>query len=258
LWAAGRYGIRVVARKPKKKTSSKKKVASRKATARKKAASKRASKKKTGSKKSAAKRAKKSPKKKKKPAARKSVKRSSRKPAKAPSAPRKQAASKRSDRRSRPAAAPASPPTGPKGAPDAIAAPPVRVRRLSQKDLAQFRELLLAKRSELIGDVSTLQNEALSKNRQDAAGDLSSMPIHMADLGTDNYEKEFTLGLIEGERALLRDIDDALKRIQDGTYGICQATGKPIGRARLRARPWAKYCYEYVLAQEQGQRSEGY
>lgn len=128
---------------------------------------------------------------------------------------------------------------------------------LSKRDLAQFRELLLAKRVELVGDVSTLQDEALSKNRQEAAGDLSNMPIHMADLGTDHYEQEFTLGLIESERALLREIDEALERIGKGTYGICQATGKPIGKARLRARPWAKYCYEYVLAQETGQDISG-
>jgi len=117
--------------------------------------------------------------------------------------------------------------------------------------------MLLAKRAELLGDVDALQKQALSENRRDAAGDLSSMPIHMADLGTDNYEKEFTLGLIEGERALLREIDEALQRIRDGTYGICAATGKPIGKARLKARPWAKYCYEYVLARERGQVSEG-
>jgi len=141
-----------------------------------------------------------------------------------------------------------------------VAAPDVPIQRssgLSKKDLAQFRQLLLTKRVELIGDMSTLQKQALSENRRDAAGDLSSMPIHMADLGTDNYEKEFTLGLIEGERALLREIDEALRRIEDGTYGICEATGKPIGKARLRARPWAKFCYEYVLAQEKGQQTSG-
>jgi DnaK suppressor protein len=128
---------------------------------------------------------------------------------------------------------------------------------LSKKQLEQFRELLQVKRAELAGDVSTLQSEALSKSRRDASGDLSSMPIHMADLGTDNYEKEFTLGLIEGSRAVLREIDEALARIENGTYGVCQATGKPIGMARLRAQPWAKYCYEYVLAQERGQQESG-
>jgi RNA polymerase-binding protein DksA len=133
-----------------------------------------------------------------------------------------------------------------------------RPTKLKKADLEQFRALLLAKRAELIGDVTTLQDEALSKNRQDASGNLSSMPIHMADLGTDNYEQEFTLGLIEGERALLREIDEALARIEDRTYGICQATGKPIGKARLKARPWAKFCYEYMLAQEKGQQTEGF
>lgn len=101
--------------------------------------------------------------------------------------------------------------------------------------------------------MSTLRAEALNKNRQDAAGDLSTMPLHMADLGTDNYEQEFTLGLMESERQLLGEIDDALHRIRTGTYGICAATGRPIGKARLKAMPWSKFCMEYTLAQERGQ-----
>ncbi len=126
--------------------------------------------------------------------------------------------------------------------------------RLTADDVEQFRLMLLDKRAEILGDVSTLNNEALNKNRREASGDLSSMPIHMADLGTDNYELEFTLGLIEGERAILKEIDEALERVRNGTYGICLATGRPIGKARLRAKPWAKYCYEYTLAQEKGQQ----
>ena len=123
---------------------------------------------------------------------------------------------------------------------------------LTRKDIELFEQALLQKRAQLLGDVTTLHNDALGKNRQDAAGDLSSMPIHMADLGTDNYEQEFTLGLIEGERAVLREIEEALERIRHGNFGLCLATGKAIGKARLRAKPWAKYCYEYTLAQERG------
>ncbi len=126
-------------------------------------------------------------------------------------------------------------------------------RRLTASEIAQFRHTLLQKRAEILGDVSTLHDEALNKNRSEAAGDLSSMPIHMADLGTDNYELEFTLGLIEGERAILKEIDEALLRIREKTYGLCEGTGQPIGKARLRAKPWAKYCYEFTLAQETGQ-----
>lgn len=124
---------------------------------------------------------------------------------------------------------------------------------LSKDDIEELRNMLLHKRAEILGDVNTLQNEALRANRQDATGDLSTMPIHMADLGSDNYELEFTLGLIEGERAILKEIDEALERIRNGTYGFCQATGNPIGKARLKAKPWAKYSYEYTLAQERGQ-----
>ena len=126
--------------------------------------------------------------------------------------------------------------------------PPEKLRktRLSPEHLDQFKELLLAKRHELTGTVNQLRDEALHKSRQDAAGDLSSMPIHMADLGSDNWEQEFTLGLVASENELLREIDDALRRIEDRTYGICLATNKPIQRTRLRAKPWAKYCIEYA------------
>lgn len=121
---------------------------------------------------------------------------------------------------------------------------------LNKREIEQFRDALLAKRRQLVGDVTTLRNEALGKNRQDAAGDLSNAPMHMADVGTDNYEQEFSLGLIDTERQILREIDEALERVQKGAYGVCAATGQPIGKARLNATPWAKYCYEYVLAQE--------
>ncbi len=133
-------------------------------------------------------------------------------------------------------------------------AAPVKPRSsgLSKADLAKFREMLLLKRAELLGDVSRLRDEALSQNRQDAAGNLSSMPLHPADIGSDHYEQEFTLGLIESERAILGEIDEALKRITAGTYGVCAATGRPIGKTRLRAQPWTKYCYEYVLEREKG------
>jgi RNA polymerase-binding protein DksA len=80
------------------------------------------------------------------------------------------------------------------------------------------------------------------------------MPLHMADLGTDHYEQEFTLGLMESERQLLGQIDEALERIRSGAYGVCAATGRPIGKARLKAVPWSKYCLDHMLAQERGQK----
>ncbi len=132
-----------------------------------------------------------------------------------------------------------------------------RKRTLTAGEIQHFRELLLQKRTELIGDVSSIESEALKKSRIDAAGDLSSMPIHMADLGTDNFEQEFALGLMDSERKILAEIVDALGRIDEGVYGICEGTEKPIAKARLVANPWARYCIKYATMVEQGLVKEG-
>ncbi|MGH7213966.1 MAG: TraR/DksA family transcriptional regulator [Tepidisphaeraceae bacterium] len=114
---------------------------------------------------------------------------------------------------------------------------------LSSRELEHFREQLLAKRRELVGDMSSMEHEAL---RSSGGTNLSNLPIHMADMGTDNYEQEFTLGLVEKDRELLREINIALGKIQNGSYGICEGTGKPINKPRLEAQPWAKYSIEYA------------
>lgn len=127
---------------------------------------------------------------------------------------------------------------------------------LTAADIEHFRQMLLEKRKEILKNVNEIEDEALKKSRQDATGDLSSMPIHMADLGTDNYEQEFALGLMDSERNLIKEIDDALERIEQGTYGICECTGKQITKARLEAQPWARYCVEYARTLEQGLAAE--
>ncbi len=132
-----------------------------------------------------------------------------------------------------------------------------RKRTLTAKEIQHFKDLLLQKRAELIGDVNSIESEALKKSRLDATGDLSSMPIHMADLGTDNFEQEFALGLMDSERKILAEINDALGRIDKGVYGICEGTGKPIAKARLEANPWARYCIKYATMVEQGLVREG-
>lgn len=130
--------------------------------------------------------------------------------------------------------------------------PRTKKSRLSAANIEHFKQLLLQKRREIISNVNEMEDETLKKSRLDASGDLSSMPIHMADIGTDNYEQEFALGLMDSERKLLRETDDALQRIEEGTYGICEGTGKQIPKARLEAQPWARYCIEYARMLEQG------
>ena len=123
---------------------------------------------------------------------------------------------------------------------------------LSKAELKEFQQILLEKRRALIGDMSGIEADALKGGRGGESSDLSSMPTHPADVGSDNYEQEFTLGLLESERTLLAEINEALERIDAGTFGICAGTGKAISTARLRARPWAKYSIEYARMIEQG------
>ena len=120
------------------------------------------------------------------------------------------------------------------------------------KDIEQFKKVLLEKRRMLLKDVDALEKAALENSRQDASGDLSKMPLDMADVGTDNYEQEFTLGLIETEQATLQEIDEALERIEKKQYAKCVACGGPIPLARLKVRPHAKYCIECKRRQEKG------
>ena len=116
---------------------------------------------------------------------------------------------------------------------------------LTTKDLKSFRQQLLERRAEIIGDV-----QALEAARTGNAGEISHMPLHMADVGSDNYEQEFMLGLMESERKTIIEIDQALLRIVDRTYGVCLDSGKPIGLPRLEAKPWAKYCIEVARERE--------
>ena len=126
--------------------------------------------------------------------------------------------------------------------------PSKNVAGLRAAELEHYRDMLLAKRRELVGDMHSMENEALQRNGN---SNLSNLPLHMADMGTDNYEQEFTLGLMEKDRNLLREINNALAKIQDGTYGICEGTQAAIGKPRLEAQPWARFSIEHARKLEQ-------
>ncbi len=113
-----------------------------------------------------------------------------------------------------------------------------------RKELQQFRAALLGLRSHRIGDKESREQEALKAAGQDVSVD------HMADFGTDNYEQEFTLGILEQDVETLRDINDALSRIADGSFGLCEECLKPVARARLRALPYARLCVDCKTKEE--------
>jgi RNA polymerase-binding protein DksA len=120
--------------------------------------------------------------------------------------------------------------------------------RLTPEDIKRFKASLLAKRDEILNNVHSMEDQTLKKIRTD----LSNMPLHMADSGSDTFEIENTLGLMDSERKLLQEIDDALERIEHGTYGICEGNAEPIPKARLQAIPWARYCVTCASQLEKG------
>jgi DnaK suppressor protein len=127
---------------------------------------------------------------------------------------------------------------------------------LSAEELKEFRKLLMDKQRAILGDVHGMTVEARGASARE--GEASAEPpVEPGAFPDDFNDRDLTMGLLENERLLLRDVNDALDRIERGTFGVCQATGRPIGKARLLARPWSKYCIEYARQVEKENRFAG-
>jgi len=121
---------------------------------------------------------------------------------------------------------------------------------LSKEQMKQFRQLLITERAKLAGEIKAIAHEA-SKSPREASGDLSAYTVHMADMAADTYERELSMNIVSSEQELLYQIDDALKRLDDGSYGICQQCNEPIAMSRLKAVPSASMCIRCQRAKEQ-------
>ena len=119
---------------------------------------------------------------------------------------------------------------------------------LTPSDIGRFKETLLAKQKNILNIVISMEDGALRQTRTD----LSNTPFHMADLGSDNFDRDNTLCLTASERRLLLEIEDALLRVEEGTYGVCEGNGDRIPKARLKAVPWARYCVKCATLAEKG------
>lgn len=120
--------------------------------------------------------------------------------------------------------------------------------RFTKAELEGFKKALLKRREVLNGSVNKMQDAALNKDRDEASGDFN----HMADLGTDNFDQEFTLGLIENEEEELHAINEALTKIEEGSYGLCENCGSVIPKTRLKALPFAHMCVKCKAKEEAG------
>src|SRR4051812_24396338 len=114
---------------------------------------------------------------------------------------------------------------------------------IKPEDLEAYRRTLLSIQARLRGDLEQMTDEALGQTA-DSSGNLSNVPLHMADVGTENYDQEFTLSLIENEQGTLDQINLAFKRLDAGTYGKCEECGEAIAKPRLQALPYTRHCIE--------------
>ncbi|MBI4314038.1 MAG: TraR/DksA C4-type zinc finger protein [Candidatus Omnitrophica bacterium] len=123
--------------------------------------------------------------------------------------------------------------------------------------MTKYKKLLLEKKQRLLDEVKHIEKDALKQSQRDASGDLSGYSIHMADAATDNYDREFSLGLATNVQKILYEIEEALKRISEKRFGNCLNCNKPIPKKRLTAVPYAKLCIECQSSEEKQQRSSG-
>jgi RNA polymerase-binding transcription factor DksA len=111
---------------------------------------------------------------------------------------------------------------------------------LTKAQLENYRQILIHKRAELLGDMQNLEQEALRSD----SGRSSHTAQHLDEAGSDSYEQSLNLNLAASDRERINEIDAALQRIKDRTYGLCELTFEPIKKARLDEIPWTRYTIE--------------
>ena len=125
---------------------------------------------------------------------------------------------------------------------------------MDKKGLTYFKDLLLKKREELIKNIEYLKSITSNSTNQEASGDHSAYSFHMADQGTDAMEREKAFLFASRDEKYLKQINAALERIDNGTYGVCRVTGKDIGRERLEAVPTTTISYEAKVQESKAGR----
>ncbi|MFT3831623.1 MAG: TraR/DksA C4-type zinc finger protein [Opitutaceae bacterium] len=118
----------------------------------------------------------------------------------------------------------------------------------------RYYKLLIELRNHVASGLDTHTEQTLKRSSKDDAGDLSSYAQHMADAGTDTFDRDFALSLVSNEQEALAEIEAAIQRIKNGTYGVCELTGKPINKERLLAVPFARFSVESQTEVEKTKR----
>jgi RNA polymerase-binding protein DksA len=120
---------------------------------------------------------------------------------------------------------------------------------MTKSELAKYKKLLIKVREAINGDINHIAKENL-KSQRESSGDLSGYSFHMADMASDSYDRELSLNIAGGEQEIIYEIDDALKRMEEGKFGLCLSCDKKIPQKRLNAVPYAKYCIQCKSKEE--------
>ncbi len=115
-------------------------------------------------------------------------------------------------------------------------------KKFNKKELEYFKKLILKMKEKMLDDIKHISEDTLKKSQKDAAGDISGYTYHMADVATDTYDREFSLGLASNERQSLYELDEAIKKIEEGTFGICEECKSLITKTRLKVVPFTRLC----------------
>ena len=115
-------------------------------------------------------------------------------------------------------------------------------KKFNKKELEYFKKLILKIKEKMLDDIKHISEDTLKKSQKDAAGDISGYTYHMADVATDTYDREFSLGLASNERQSLYELDEAIKKIEEGTFGICEECKSLITKTRLKVVPFTRLC----------------
>ncbi len=128
------------------------------------------------------------------------------------------------------------------------------MKGLDQKALDKFKKLLQETRVKIAGNLQHLEKDSLNTSQREAAGDLSGYSLHMADQATDNFDREFNLGLASAEQKILNLVEAALRKVDDKTYGLCESCKKAIPQKRLLAMPYTPLCIKCQELEEKEPR----
>jgi DnaK suppressor protein len=113
---------------------------------------------------------------------------------------------------------------------------------MTKAEMITYRKPLLSLKKRIAGDLSELEERALRPGGGESAGNLSDVPTHPADLGSETMDNEIAMTLVQNEDQLLSEINNALAHIDSGTFGSCENCHQPVSKERLQALPYARYC----------------